>query len=100
MTLTPEQWKALDEAERAFAESTRAVAERGVPFAGQGNGLDQEHFNRWSDLEQLLVFNARALIDAARPKCSRCDGHGAVRAYGPIDDHAACPDCRGTGCAA
>lgn len=34
-----------------------------------------------------------------RPKCATCDGHGAVRAYGPIDDHAACPDCRGTGCA-
>lgn len=29
--------------------------------------------------------------------CERCDGHGAVRAYGPIDDHAVCPDCNGTG---
>lgn len=40
---------------------------------------------------------AAELMALAGGPCRACDGIGAVRAYGPIDDHEVCPDCGGTG---
>lgn len=119
MTLTPEQWRELDAAEKELRET------RG----GTGWSL------AWERLGDALASDARTLIDAARPKCARCDGvgrknrhtcgHERGRAIGPgrwlccdcgavakvamgrwiADDEDAavftpCPDCDGTGWAA
>jgi len=45
----------------------------------------------------LEEVRAHTRDNPVRLACETCDGHGAVRAYGPIDDHAVCPDCNGTG---
>lgn len=104
--LTPEQWRELDKAERGYAEALAAIAERGVDFVGQGNGLDREAFDRWDAVTHLMHRHRRTLIDAARPKCLMCEGSGWAFCE---DDHCPacgndpaveCPDCNGTGCAA
>lgn len=96
----PEQWKALDEAERAYAamsaDITKAIDADPHAFA-QGNPMLDEHFEAWSALERLLCVHARALIDAARPKCEKCGGRGQL---GGMGDDWPCDRCNGTGWAA
>ena len=79
MSLTPEQWRELDE------------AERGWRWFGRSRLVFME----------LLCEHARALIDAARPKCESCAGFGQVGGGCICDDPgcnvAPCVPCNGTG---
>lgn len=86
MTLTPEQWKALDEAEREYRDLRRKWP--------TGSRTDDVMDAR-ERLTALWLAHGRTLIDAARPKCERCLGKSAsdVRRWEGWE----CPDCNGTG---
>lgn len=90
MSLTPEQWRELDAAEKEWER-----------LADHGN---RAYFDALTDMTDKLRRHARTLIDVARPKCPTCKGTKKVMVK-LIDGTGRsapflCEDCDGTGWAA
>lgn len=93
MSLTPEQWRALDEQMLRIEQS--AADMKAANEAADNLGL-LDAMNRWGHAEYRMALLLRGgvlrtLIDAARPICEACLGR---------DYPTPCPDCNGTGWAA
>lgn len=78
--MTPQEWVELDAAERRYTEVGEAYRASGRKPA-RGDSLLQELFFADTELGDLLRVHRRALINAARPKCGYCHGHGLKPQY-------------------
>ena len=73
--VTPAEWAELDEAEREYARIDAIAQTSHWPWKKNGPTSSQ-YESSFDTLSALLLAHARQLINAARPKCGYCHGHG------------------------
>ena len=96
--MTPDEWAELDRLQREQSAAYDAWFDGGLdPASPEWETALARSAQLEEHLKLCLFATARALIDAARPKCQRCDGNGVVGCGCGGIDCRTCPDCDGTG---
>lgn len=96
--MTPAEWAELDRLQREQSAAYDAWFDGGLdPASPEWETALARSAQLEEHLKLCLFATARALIDAARPKCARCSGTGYrdPTEGGSRWEH--CPDCDGTG---